>query len=129
MMNYADSFSRFPLRIAVAHAIVSLPERSRELAEMLIEKLRAGETICVYEISNELNRPYATVYGQLHKALEQIGECLENEPIIQEWQSEHALDTRMSDQNLVRRLLTVCRMSSISAKSETKAPGHPQGGC
>ncbi len=109
-MNYADSFLRFPLRIAIANAIVSLPEGSREVVEILIEKLRAGETICVYQISNELNRPYATVYGQLHKALEQIGKCLENEPIIQEWQSEHVLDPQWSDQNLVRRLLAVCRI-------------------
>ncbi len=66
-------------------------------------------TISLSQISNELNRPYATVYGQLHKALEQIGKCLEDEPIIQEWQSEHVLDPNWSDQNLVCRLLNGCK--------------------
>ena len=70
MILYPDSDQKLAVRLAVRQAINDLPCKLKEVVDLVMEQLEAGEKINLHSIKKKLNnRPYGTLHGQFAKAL------------------------------------------------------------
>ena len=79
-----------PLRLTVQAAIQDLPDNEREIMELILEKIYAGESLNLSEIARQRDCALATNYDGSIRALELMGKALEENPYVKDWMDSHS---------------------------------------